>query len=105
MSARDLAGLNLHSEGAVDAMLAVGEGRNVSEAQALAVIQAQSTLALAYEARTANLIALYTNPATTMETSNGNKVTWSPNEETVGDLLQRILERLGVDENTGRVKS
>lgn len=53
--------------------------------------QAEATLALAYEQRTANLIAMWSKPQSSM----GN-VTWGVNDETVGALLQEILERLGV---------
>lgn len=53
--------------------------------------QAEATLALAYEQRTANLIAMWSNPQTSM----GN-VVWSMGEETAGQFLQEILERLGV---------
>lgn len=51
----------------------------------------QATLALAYEQRTANLIAMWGNPESKMET-----VTYGVGETTVGALLQEILERLGV---------
>jgi hypothetical protein len=51
----------------------------------------QATLALAYEQRTANLIAMWSKPSTSV----GN-VTWGIGEETAGQFLQEILERLGV---------
>ena len=53
----------------------------------------QATLALAYEQRIANLIAMWSNP----QCSIGN-VAWSMGEETLGQFLQKILERLGVAE-------
>jgi hypothetical protein len=53
--------------------------------------QAEATLALAYEQRTANLIAMWSKPSTSV----GN-VTWGIGEETAGQFLQEIIERLGV---------
>jgi hypothetical protein len=50
----------------------------------------EATLALAYEQRTANLIAMWSNP----EAKSGD-ATWGINESTIGAILQEILERLG----------
>jgi hypothetical protein len=54
--------------------------------------QIQATLALAYEQRTANLIALWSNPESTIR-----EITWGINEGHLGRLLQEIQQRLGVD--------
>lgn len=59
--------------------------------------QAEATLALAYEQRTANLIAMWAAPSAALHDTNGNPVTYSVNVDTPGELLQEILERLGVD--------
>jgi hypothetical protein len=53
----------------------------------------QATLALAYEQRTANLIALWSNPQASG--MNGD-VTWGVSDERIGELLQEIQQRLGV---------
>jgi hypothetical protein len=53
----------------------------------------EATLALAYEQRTANLIALWSNP----ESSSGD-VIWGVGEERIGRILQEIQERLGFAE-------
>jgi hypothetical protein len=50
-----------------------------------------ATLALAHEQRTANLIALWSNP----ESSSGS-VTWGIGDERIGQMLQEIQQRLGV---------
>ncbi|UYL88378.1 hypothetical protein SEA_EVEPICKLES_91 [Arthrobacter phage EvePickles] len=57
--------------------------------------QTEATLALAYEQRTANLIALWSKPQVTMQDINGNPMTHSINTDKVGQLLHEILERLG----------
>jgi hypothetical protein len=57
--------------------------------------QAEATLALAHEQRTANLIALRSKPQVTMQDINGNPTTHSINTDKVGELLHEILERLG----------
>lgn len=57
-----------------------------------------ATLALAYEQRTANLLALWANPSTsTQDVFSGNRVTWGIDEKRVGDLLEEIQKRLGFD--------
>lgn len=60
-------------------------------------LEAHATLALAFEQRTANLIALWSNPGCSTLGSTGNAVTWGIGEELVGKLLQEIQQRLGVD--------
>jgi hypothetical protein len=55
-----------------------------------------ATLALAYEQRTANLLALWAKPAISITDSHtGNEVTWGIDEDRIGKLLEEILERLG----------
>lgn len=67
-------------------------------AEALLRAQIQADLAVAYEQRTANLIAMWSKPQVEMEDfRSGNPATYSINFDTVGNLLQEILERLGVD--------
>jgi hypothetical protein len=51
--------------------------------------QVEATLALAYEQRTANLIAMWSNPEAKTDT-----VTWGVGEGSLGRILQEILERL-----------
>lgn len=66
--------------------------------QIAAIIDAQveATLALAYEQRTANLIALWSNPQSRQEDMNGNPMTYSINSDTPGKIIEQILERLGL---------
>lgn len=56
----------------------------------------QATLALAYEQRTANLIALWSNPQSRQEDINGNPMIYSVNSDTPGKLIEQIIERLGI---------
>jgi hypothetical protein len=49
----------------------------------------EATLALAHEQRTANLIAIWSSPESTI-----GAVTWSMGESALGDCLQQIMERL-----------
>jgi hypothetical protein len=55
--------------------------------------QAEATLALAYEQRTANLIALWSNPQATALNSDS---TWSVDHDDLGKLLQMIQDRLAL---------
>lgn len=75
---------NPHADGAIDALNYLGEHAehgNVSEAEALATIQAQATLALAYEQHTQNLIAFLVSGT-----------------RPVGvDLNSQIIDRLGLN--------
>lgn len=66
-------------------------------AEALARAQISATLAVAYEQRTANLIAMWSKPQVTLQDINGKPCTHSIHVEMVGKLLQEILERLGAD--------
>lgn len=59
--------------------------------------QIEATLAVAYEQRTANLIALWAKPSITLDDISGNPVTYSVHTETPGKLLEEIHERLGLD--------
>jgi hypothetical protein len=56
----------------------------------------EATLALAHEQRTANLIALWSNPQAEIDDARGNHVVYGINETTIGDILQAITERLGL---------
>ena len=56
-----------------------------------------AALALAYEQRTANLIAMWSRPQVTLQDMDGKPLTYSIQTDNVGVLLQQILERLGVD--------
>lgn len=56
-------------------------------------------LALAYEQRTANLLALWANPSCAIKDPfTGNDVTWGVTEDRIGKLLEEILQRLGGDQ-------
>jgi hypothetical protein len=66
------------------ALLAVNPGEyEIEKSKALA------TLALAYEQRTANLIAIWSSPESTI-----GAVTWSMGESALGECLEQIMERL-----------
>lgn len=56
----------------------------------------EATLALAYEQRTANLIAMWAAPSAALQDINGNPVTYSVHADTPGKLLEKIHERLGL---------
>lgn len=56
-----------------------------------------ATLALAYEQRTANLIALWSNPEVTlMDLSRGEQRTCGVGTEVMDKVLAEIIERLGL---------
>lgn len=60
--------------------------------------QIEATLALAYEQRTANLIALWSNPETTLtELRSGRQRTQGIGTDNADKLFKEILERLGLE--------
>lgn len=56
----------------------------------------QASLAIAYEQRTANLLALWSNPQSRQEDINGNPMTYSINSDMPGKLIEEIIQRLGI---------
>jgi hypothetical protein len=67
------------------------EPANYADIEATPYTQAQATLAIAYEMRTANLIALYTSGDVTH-----GEVTYGLLPERAEEILKRINERLNL---------
>ena len=82
----------------IDAIKLMYDGAGeATEGMALTAVQAQATLALAYEQRTANLIALWSNPETSlMDLSSGRQRVAGIGMKNADEFLLQILERLGV---------
>jgi hypothetical protein len=94
---------NPHFTQVINALNILNETSHPSEAMALAAVQAQATLALAYEMRTANLIAMWSHPHSSLEGAHANhergNIGWSIGENTLGSLLNAILTRLGTHDD------
>jgi len=86
---------NPHFKQTIDGLNAMHEVGQVTEAMSLGAIQAQATLALAYEQRTANLIALWSNPEITLwDVKTGRQRTTNIGLEVMDQLRAEIFERL-----------
>jgi hypothetical protein len=81
---------NPHISNAIDWQ----HGDDEPSAFALQNAQIEATLAVAYELRTANLIAMWSNPQSTAHQS-----TYTLSDVTLKDLLQRSLERLDTQDD------
>ena len=81
---------NPHVNQTLDGLDKMHEVKNVSEAMALAAVQAQATLAVAHEQRTANLLA-FLHP---VEAADGKAIYGK--SEAILKTLDVIAVRLGV---------
>lgn len=86
---------NPHIEAATKLIAASESATYLAQQNTLvAIADTQATLAPAYEAQTANLLALWANPSSTVNGPHG-EVTWGIDDDLIGKLLEQIQQRLG----------